>query len=248
MLGGATGAGGLADDLAVVLIVFFLVLPIVNGLWDWLSWWITRALGRHLLGSFGGARGLGQRAVAVVGHGLLDLGLAAALLAAMAFFLAFGFEAYNRIAIAQRGEDLPVFDLGPFLANAADHPWTDGLWLTVMLISTLVPTALHMVALLASPIALVTLPTEKRLALAGELETYDEQPERQASIQRRTGRYVARERHAALAVAAGLFILLTAGVFELINLLLGELGEGQTIAQLVLGVARWGIAAAHAFG
>ena len=143
----------LVAPMVVIHLIFFLVLPIVNGLWDWLSWWITRALGRHLLGSFGDAGGLGQRAVAVVAHGALDLILAVALLAAMAFFLAFGFEAYNRIAIAQRGEDLPVFALGPFLAAAADHPWTDGLWLTVMLISTLVPTALHVVALLASPIA-----------------------------------------------------------------------------------------------
>ena len=51
-----------------------------------------------------------------------------------------------------------------------------------------------------------------------------------------------------MALAGGLFILLTAGVFELINLLLGELGEGQDIARLVLGVARWGIAAARALG
>ncbi len=225
--------------------VFFLLLPVVNGVWDWLSWWITRGLGRHLLASFGGAAGLGWRVLAVIGHGVLDLLLAVALLDAMAFFLAFGFEAYNRIAILQRGQDLPVFDLGPFLTSAADHPWTDGLWLTVMLVSTLLPTALHVVALLASPIALVTLPTQERLALAGELETYNEQPERQASIQRRAGRYVARERHLAFALAAGLFILLTAGVFELINLLLGELGEGQTIARLVLGVANWGIAAAQ---
>ena len=239
---------GLANELAVVMMVFFLVLPVINGLWDWLSWWITRGLGRRLLASFAGAGGLGRRAIAVVGHGVLDLILAVALLAAMAFFLAFGFEAYNRIAIIQRGQDLPVFDLGPLLANAADHPWTDGLWLTIMLISTLLPTGLHVVALLASPIALVTLPTEKRLLLADELESYDQQPERQASIQRRAGRYVARERHAALALAAGLFILLTAGVFELINLLLGQLSDGQDIAHLVLRVAEWGIAAARAPG
>jgi hypothetical protein len=247
LTGGVVGTSrGLADELVVPLIVFFLVLPVVNGIWDWLSWWITRALGRHLLTSFGAARGLGPRMAAVIGHGTLDLVLAVALLAAMAFFLAFGFESYNRIAMLQQGAEHPAFVLAPFLANAADHPWSGGLWLTVTLLSTLLPTALHMVALLASPIALVTLPSEKRLALATDLEGYDRQPERHASIQRRAGRYVARERHAALALAAGLFILLTAGLFELINLLLGHLGEGQTIAHLVLDVARWGIEAAHA--
>jgi hypothetical protein len=234
----------LGDELAVALIVFFLVLPFINGLWDWLSWRVTRGLGRHLLASFG-AESLKQRALTVIGHGALDLILSVALLAAMAFFLAFGFEAYNRLAVAQRGEDLPVFFLGPFLANAANHPWTEGLWLTVMLLSTLVPTALHMVALLASPLALVTLPTEKRLQLAFELDTYGQQPERQGSIQRRAGRYVARERHGALVLAAGLFVLLLAGLLALINLLLSLIEEGETIAHLVLHVAEWGIAAAR---
>jgi hypothetical protein len=227
------------------MIIFVLVLPIINGLWDWLSWWITRWLGRHLLSTLGEARDLQLRAATIAGHGVLDLILAVALLAAMAFFLAFGFEAYNRMAIAQRGEDLPVFALEPFLANAADHPWTEGLWLTVMLISTLVPTALHMVALLASPLALVTLPTEKRLKLAAEIESYHLDPERQASIQRRAGRYVARERHGALVLAAGLSVLLIAGLLALINLLLGRIEEGETIAHLVLQVAAWGIGAAR---
>jgi hypothetical protein len=102
-----------------------------------------------------------------------------------------------------------------------------------------------MVALLASPIALATLPTDKRLRLAGELEAYDQQPERQASIQRRAGRYVARERHLALALAAVLFMILMWGLLALINFVLGLLDEGQTIGHLVLRVAEWGMAAAR---
>ncbi len=239
---------GLGDEFVVALMVFFFVLPVVNGLWDWLSWLITRGLGRRLLASFGGSGGLGQRVAAVVGHGVLDLVLAVALLAAMAFFLAFGFEAYNRIAIIQRGQDLPVFDLGPFLANAADHPWTDGLWLTVMLISTLVPTALHVVALLASPIALVTLPTEKRLA-AGR-RARDVRCAARAAPAASSGGPGATSRASAMQrwrSRPGCSSCSRPVVFELINLLLGELGEGQTIAHLVLGVAKWGIAAAHVF-
>jgi hypothetical protein len=134
----------------VVLLVFFFILPVINGFWDWLSWWVTRLLGRHLLVTLAPARALGGRAVTILGHGLLDFVLSAALLAAMAFLLAFGFEAYDQIAAAQGQR---AFDLGPYLEAAADHPWTDGLWLTVMLLSTLFPTALHVVVLLASPLA-----------------------------------------------------------------------------------------------
>jgi hypothetical protein len=227
----------------VVLLVFFFILPVINGFWDWLSWWVTRLLGRHLLVTLAPARALGGRAVTILGHGLLDFVLSAALLAAMAFLLAFGFEAYDQIAAAQ-GQH--AFDLGPYLEAAADHPWTDGLWLTVMLLSTLFPTALHVVVLLASPLALITLPTERRLQLAGELETWDEQPERHASIQRRAGQYVARERHGAIAIAAGLFVLLTGGLLALINFGLGMLEPGQSVAHLVLGIAEAGRATADA--
>ena len=39
-----------ANELVTLLLLFFLVLPLANGLFDWLSWWATRALGRRLLG------------------------------------------------------------------------------------------------------------------------------------------------------------------------------------------------------
>lgn len=231
------GAGA-ADQAVAALLIFFLVLPLVNGFWDWLSWWITRSLGRHLLRTLGPARGIAQRSLAILGHGVVDLVLAVLLLAAMAFLLAFGFEGYNQLAEAQ---GKAAFGLLPYLQVAADHPWTDGLWLTVMLLSTLFPTALHIVALLASPIALITLPTAKRLALAGDLDHYRAQPNRQAGIQRRAGQWVARERHGALALAAGLFVLLVGGLLALINAGLGMLDPGQSVAHLVLWVAGRGI-------
>lgn len=56
----ATGVGaGAAGESAVVLLVFLFVLPVINGFWDWLSWWITRLLGRHLLATLAPARALG---------------------------------------------------------------------------------------------------------------------------------------------------------------------------------------------
>ena len=114
-----------------------------------------------------------------------------------------------------------------------------------MLLSTLFPTALHLVALLASPIALITLPTARRLELADDLDNYQAQTNRHAGIQRRAGQYVARERHGAIAIASGLFVLLVGGLLALINLGLGMLDPDQSVAHLVLWVAEQGIALAR---
>jgi hypothetical protein len=43
-----------ANEIAIVLIILFLVLPLVNGLWDWFSWWVSRLLGRDLLAKLDG--------------------------------------------------------------------------------------------------------------------------------------------------------------------------------------------------
>jgi hypothetical protein len=34
-------------DLVILLILFFLLLPLVNGLWDWLSWWVSPQASPH---------------------------------------------------------------------------------------------------------------------------------------------------------------------------------------------------------
>jgi hypothetical protein len=177
----------------------------------------------------------------VASHAIADLVAAIFFLAAMAYLLALGFASYDQIAIALSEGSTGAFELEAFIERGAAAPWTDGLWLTIMLISVLVPTFLNMLLLLASPLALMALPTEKRLALAGDLETYADQPERQASIRRRAGQYVAREKHAALALAAFIFVLL----FGALGWLISTLHRGG-LADLVLYVALCGVWTANA--
>lgn len=224
------------SEVAIVSIVLFLILPLVNGFWDWLSWWISRGLGSDLRLKLQPAGSTGRRAMTVAWHTLADLVAAVVLLAAMAYLLAVGFAGYNQVAIALSDEGRGAFGLERFIERAAAAPWTDGLWLTVMLVSTLVPTFLHLIMLLASPIALVALPTEKRLALAADLDTYADQPERQASIRRRAGKYVAREKHGALALATFLLVLLLAMLGWLVRLI-----HQGGLANYILEVARAGI-------
>ncbi len=111
-----------------------------------------------------------------------------------------------------------------------------------MLLSTLVPTALHFILLLASPIALVALPTEKRLTMADDLETYDDQPKRQPSIRRQAAQYVARERHGTLALATFIFIFII--LIAVLSIVFRLLHKGG-LAGYVLEVARVGIKTAR---
>ena len=162
----------------------------VNGFWDWGSWWVSRWLGRHLLGKLHDDGASGERVWAVVWHGGIDLVLALLMLGTFAFFLAFAFESYNQLASALGPA---AYQLVPFIDAAALAPWGQGLWLTVMLLSTLVPTALHGVMLLASPLALLFLATPQRAGLADALDGFEEADEtEQLRILRLTGRYLHR--------------------------------------------------------
>lgn len=215
---GLTSDDGLLNAIVLILLLFFLVLPVVNGFWDWLSWMATRRLGAHLLRHLGQGVSWRERAIAVLGHGLLDLAAAVALMLSMAFVLALGFEVYNELAIRQRGQ--PVFALGPFIDAAAADPLLTGFWLTAMLGTTLVPTFLHVGILIASPLALAFLPDARRLELAAGLEGYDALPEdKQAAVRRKTAWWLTRARVGTWTVAGLLFLAVLALFFGGIRLL-----------------------------
>jgi hypothetical protein len=235
ILGGTFANSGLADAMALLLLLFFLALPVANGFWDWLSWIVTRRLGAHLLRHLGPRAGSGSRAAAIMAHGLLDLGAAVALMLSMAFALALGFELYNEVAIRQRGE--PVFALPPFVDAAAADPLLTGFWLTAMLGTTLVPTFLHGLVLIASPLAVAVLPDARRLALAEGLEGYDALPEeRRIAVRRKAAWWLTRARVGTWTVAAVLFLVVLAVFFGAIR----ELHRGG-FADLVRNAAHLGI-------
>ena len=89
----------------------------------------------------------------------------------MAFFLVFSFEAYNQVALMQN--ILPVFDVETYAHDAAAAPFTTGAWLSLMLVTTLIPTFLHGILVLTSPLAVALWPDRARLDLAGKLERYE---------------------------------------------------------------------------
>lgn len=186
------GFGTFVGPIVVILLFFFLVLPLANAVWDWLSWVASRWLGRHLLRTLADERGPWARTWAVAWHGLLDLAIAVALLLAMAWALAFGFALYDEIATWKEARSA-FPELAAMVTSAAAAPFGAGFWLTAMLVTTLFPTLLHGLVLLASPLGLVFLPGKKRQDLAEMLELYDAANEgEQAAIRHEVAVWVTR--------------------------------------------------------
>lgn len=247
VLGGGVGLGvltsfsgkQLADELTLFLLLFFFVLPIANGCFDWLSWWATRALGRRLHELLAAQHNSWRRALTIAGHGLADLAIAVALLLSMAYALALGFEGYNELAKLQTHK--PVFEgLRQTIATAADHPGSEGFWLTAMLLTTLLPTFGHGVMLLGSPLSLVFLPDRKRQELASMLDGYASAAN-QVYIRRNVATWIARGQLLNHLAAFGLLIWLL-GRFAAFGFWLQYGGLSQIIANAAyLGVdtAEW---------
>lgn len=148
--------------------MFFAILPLINALLDWPSWLVSRWLGRDLLRRLDGSRL--RQIWGLVWHGVLDIAAAAIFLVLLAALLPRALGLF--FEIASRVVELPPISLPAYLCVAAREPLGAGLWASAMLFSTLVPTALHLMFLVASPLAFWLRPTapvwvERAAYLAG---------------------------------------------------------------------------------
>lgn len=128
---------GLASEFAFILLLFFVLLPVFNAVVDWCSWAVTRFFLHYVAAASDDAPG-----------GLL---MAAALLAAclsglvfvviLAVLLPNAVELLNKLfwVVGQQG-----FDWKTLMATALQSPWRDGLFVTGMLVTPLIPAAVHL--------------------------------------------------------------------------------------------------------
>ncbi len=235
----ALGGRGFVEEYSLVLLVFFLVLPLINGGVDWGSWWVTRRLGAHLLRVLDGGVGALRLGLVVFWHGVADFALAAFMLLAMAFVLALGFEAYNQASLWTGPAH--AFDLEVYVDGAAAAPFTEGAWLSLMLLTTLLPTFLHVVVVWMSPLGLLFL-SARREAWADHLERWDELDDATRSRTRRAvAAWVAHGR-IGLWLLAGLLAL---GLFALMAGAVAMVHQGgfadyvARAANLGIETARW---------
>jgi hypothetical protein len=142
---------GGVSDATIVFVGFFGVLPIANGLADGLSLWVSRRLGEDLLK--GTQRSNPWHLVFTFRwHIVVDIAAAAALLLFLAGFLALLMQGIGTV----RG--IP-FDVAGEIERAAGDLPGQGVWFSAMLLTTLLPTFAHLVALAAS-VLVVTGPDE----------------------------------------------------------------------------------------
>jgi len=153
-----------AGEFAFLLLLFFVLLPMFNALLDWLSWIITRFFLRRVA----------QVSPTLSGAGLLILELTADLAAAVVLFLGLvvllpnGIEVINAI-LSLTGRS--PFDWQDVVVRANEAPLSEGLFVIGMLVTTLVPTFIHLTRGLAG-IAAAWTPGAAEAA-AGLRETWD---------------------------------------------------------------------------
>ena len=158
-------------EIAIVFIAFMLVLPLFNGFFDCASLWASRSLGRGLLNHAEREdRQFGMLAVLIAGHMILDILAAALALAGLTACLTFIMQGISHV----RGYG---FDVLGEVTRAATNWYTDGLWLTVLLFSTLVPTLAHLMALLFSGLSLLGPRHETRSDWATQLTAHAFDPQ-----------------------------------------------------------------------
>ena len=144
-----------SDAESVVIITFFAVLPFLNGLLDFASWLFSRWLAGLFLRAIKEEKGRNKLLLRAAVGGAADIAFAVTCLVALAFSLGLAME----VARLQAGWSASV--VGP-IGQAAADPFGQGLWFTLMLFSTTVPTLLHFALLLSAPLVFAGPPPEKR--------------------------------------------------------------------------------------
>ena len=119
--------------LVMFAVCFFFLLPLLIGLAGWIALAVMRSL---LERATSRDRGWIAAMLAIV----CCWTIGCALVATLAFILGYGSEAYNQLTLARSG--VLAFDIAPMIARAIKDPFGEGLWLSAMVLSPLLPLAL----------------------------------------------------------------------------------------------------------
>lgn len=160
---GAVAFGFNGSDAAgvVIVFVFYCILPIVNAVIDFCSWGFTRWLLSIADHGEEGWRGFCRVLLAV----LADLVFAVLCLLGLTAIAALTLEAFNLFA-ASFG--WPEFDWRSQISLARAYPFTLGLFVTGMLVSTLLPTIIHLTLGLGHAFTVWTPSAKKTSALISD--------------------------------------------------------------------------------
>ena len=167
------------QSFGAYLAIAFVLLPFANGALDFLSWRVSRWLGEFLQKDLAAAISPLARLRNVGLHIAADVVLAVVFFLAMAATLGFAFEAYDIYDTRNDFGLHVVADKGAATGYVHDvfaAPFTTGLWITLMLATTLVPTLIHFAAAIGAVLPAVLLPDQGRRALALRLDALPATP------------------------------------------------------------------------
>jgi hypothetical protein len=134
----AGAALAFASEFTFLLFLFFLLLPLTNASIDWLSWASTRFFLRRAERAEPDLIGWAQVAGATLGM----FASGALLMIALTALLPNTLETLN---FAFTSANLPRFHWEALLHKAVAAPWSDGLFITGMLMTALVPASTHLI-------------------------------------------------------------------------------------------------------
>lgn len=130
---------GKAYNLSLMIWLFYVLLPLLNALLDWLSWWVSRFFMERTASDT-------VPVYLIVLDVVLDFGIAILFMLALVLLLptaAIGLDnLHANLLDAKTG--LPAqTHWQDYAVWARDEPWGKGLMVTLMLVTTLIPTLLH---------------------------------------------------------------------------------------------------------
>ncbi len=123
----------MAKEFAFFLLLFFVILPTLNAMMDWVSWAVTRFHISFIERASPGVRGAFIVAVFLIAEVIASV----VFVALLAVLLPIGLELADLLLSVFGRES---FDWRAAAAQAVEAPWHEGLFITGMLLTPLVPT------------------------------------------------------------------------------------------------------------
>ena len=165
-----------SEAMLAYFIISMLILPMMNGALDHASWWVSRFLGHDLAHGLSGTLSAARTLTRSLLHIAADLVLALIFFVAMAFALGVAFESYDLYAELDKVYLLPEGDQPGYADILRSDPLGAGLWITLMLLTTLIPTVIHFGMVAGAILPAIILPDARRQALAQTLAALGETP------------------------------------------------------------------------
>jgi hypothetical protein len=121
------------DIISAILLYFFVLMPSLNGVMDWISLSIGRILAKIIIRN----NDLTTLIILV----FVDLIVALILLCSLVIVFITGTKVFNYLLVHNEGFKIPIDKL---IESTKHSPFTgSGLWVSIMLFSTLIPTVFH---------------------------------------------------------------------------------------------------------